>query len=152
MGCSRKGRKRQGSTLACSPKGSGEPETVGDGRGGPIFDEGVAFSTHVFDEGVAFLVPQGESNRRFLLKGTHFGRTFAQRVSIFAPQMLPRATLSGHPPTPRSTHGRQPVRSAAEIGSTFVEIVDSATVSAGSEARRLGGSEARRLRVLNNSN
>ena len=31
--CSRKGPWGQGSTLVLPPKGSGEPETVGDGRG-----------------------------------------------------------------------------------------------------------------------
>ena len=36
---------------------------------------------------------------------------------------------AGHPPTPRSTHGRPSVRSAAEICSKLVEIIDSARVS-----------------------
>ena len=33
---------------------------------------------------------------------------------------------AGHPPTPRSTHGRPSVRSAAEICSKLIEIIDSA--------------------------
>ena len=36
---------------------------------------------------------------------------------------------AGHPPTPRSTHGRQSVRSAAEICSKLIEIIDSARAS-----------------------
>ena len=76
---SRKGPWGQGSTLVLPPKGSGEPETVGDGRGNISSD---VFSYQRCTVSVAFLHngshfgAPGDSSRGFLLNGAHYRSHF----------------------------------------------------------------------------